>query len=289
MNQALIGILCGIGLYFVLADIYRIPYLKSVEAVNNLSKKQKDKSSGLDVWLKGIATWLSKHMKLNEFKRAQLEADLKTAQMDITPEMFKANAIVKAVIIGVFAIPVLFIFPLLCPVILFMAFFLYKREVKSVSMRIQSKREKIEYELPRLVFTIEKTLKHSRDVLNMLETYAKNAGPQLQHELSITVADMRSGNYEAALTRLESRVGSAMMSDVCRGLIGILRGDDTALYWTSLSLKFNDIQRQQLRLQAQKVPRKVKRLSMCLLFCFMLIYIVVIVAQIMTSMNVLFA
>ena len=289
MNQALIGILCGIGLYFVLADIYRIPYLKSSKAVNNLSKKQKDKSSGLDVWLKGIATWLSKHMKLNEFKRAQLEADLKTAQLDITPEMFKANAIVKAVIIGVFAIPVLFIFPLLCPVILFMAFFLYKREVKSVSMRIKAKREKIEYELPRLVFTIEKTLKHSRDVLNMLETYAKNASPQLQHELSITVADMRSGNYEAALTRLESRVGSAMMSDVCRGLIGILRGDDTALYWTSLSLKFNDIQRQQLRLQAQKVPRKVKRLSMCLLFCFMLIYIVVIVAQIMTSMNVLFA
>ena len=289
MNQAIIGMLCGIGLYFVLADIYRLPYLKSSKAVTNLSKKQKDKSSGLDVWLKGIATWLSKHMKLNEFKRAQLEADLKTAQMDITPEMFKANAIVKSVIIGVFAIPVLFIFPMLCPVILFMAFFLYKREVKSVSMRIKTKREKIEYELPRLVFTIEKTLKHSRDVLNMLETYAKNAGPELQHELSITVADMRSGNYEAALTRLESRVGSSMMSDVCRGLIGILRGDDTALYWTSLSLKFNDIQRQQLRLQAQKVPRKVKRLSMCLLFCFMLIYIVVIVAQIMTRMNILFA
>lgn len=289
MNQAIIGMLCGIGLYFVLADIYRLPYIKSSKAVTNLSKKQKDKSSGLDVWLKGIATWLSKHMKLNEFKRAQLEADLKTAQMDITPEMFKANAIVKSVIIGVFAIPVLFIFPMLCPVILFMAFFLYKREVKSVSMRIKTKREKIEYELPRLVFTIEKTLKHSRDVLNMLETYAKNAGPELQHELSITVADMRSGNYEAALTRLESRVGSSMMSDVCRGLIGILRGDNTALYWTSLSLKFNDIQRQQLRLQAQKVPRKVKRLSMCLLFCFMLIYIVVIVAQIMTSMNILFA
>ena len=289
MNQAIIGILCGIGLFFVLADIYRLPYLKSSKAVNNLSKKQKEKSSGLDVWLKGIATWMSKHMKLNEFKRAQLEADLKTAQMDISPEMFKANAIVKAVIIGVFAIPVLFIFPMLCPVILFMAFFLYKREVKSVSMRIKTKREKIEYELPRLVFTIEKTLKHSRDVLNMLETYAKNASPELQHELSITVADMRSGNYEAALTRLESRVGSGMMSDVCRGLIGILRGDDTALYWTSLSLKFNDIQRQQLRLQAQKVPRKVKRLSMCLLFCFMLIYIVVIVAQIMTSMNILFA
>jgi tight adherence protein C len=289
MIQAIIGVLCGIGLYFVLADVYKLPYLKTSKAVLNLSKKQKDKSSGLDVWLKGLAVWLSKRLKLNEFKRVQLESDLKTAQMDISPEMFKANAIVKATLVGVFAVPVLFIFPLLCPVILFMAFFLYRREVKSVSMRIKSKREKIEYELPRLVFTIDKTLKHNRDVLYMIESYAANAGDELKHELNITAADMRSGNYEAALTRLESRVGSSMMSDVCRGLIGILRGDDTALYWTSLYLKFNDIQRQQLRLQAQKVPRKVKRLSMCLLFCFMLIYIVVIVAQIMTSMNILFA
>jgi hypothetical protein len=289
MMQAIIGALCGIGLYFVIADIKRIPYIKTSKAVLNLSKKQKEKSSGLDVWLKGIATWISKHLKINEFKHIQLEADLKTAQMDITPEMFKANAIVKAFLVGIFAVPVLFIFPLLCPVILFMAFFLYHREVKSVSVRIRAKREKIEYELPRLVFTIEKTLKHNRDVLYMLESYAANAGAEMQHELNITAADMRSGNYEAALTRLEARVGSSMMSDVCRGLIGILRGDDTAMYWASLSLKFNDIQRQQLRLQAQKVPRKVKRLSMCLLFCFMLIYIVVIVAQIMTSMNILFA
>jgi hypothetical protein len=99
---------------------------------------------------------------------------------------------------------------------------------------------------------------------------------------------MRSGNYEAAITRLESRVGSSMMSDVCRGLIGILRGDDTEMYWASLAIKFSDAQRQQLRIQAQQVPRKVKRLSMCLLVCFMLIYIVVILAQIVGSLGVLF-
>lgn len=289
MIQAIVGVLCGIGLYFVLADIKRIPYMKTSKAVLNLSKKQKGKSSGLDVWLKGIAVWLSKHIRINEFKRIQLEADLKTAQMDLTPEMFKANAIIKAAIVGIFAVPVLFIFPLLCPVILFMAVFLYSREIKSVSIRIRNKRERIEYELPRLVFTIDKTLQHNRDVLYMLESYAANAGPELKHELDITVADMRSANYEAALTRLEARVGSSMMSDVCRGLIGVLRGDDTAMYWTSLLLKFNDTQRQQLRLKAQKVPRKVKRLSMCLLFCFMLIYVVVIVAQIMSSIGILFS
>ena len=288
MIQAIIGILCGVGLYFVLADVFKIPYYKTSRAVESLSKRQKAKTSGLDLWLSGIAGWLSKHIRINEFKRAQLESDLKTAQMDVTPEMFKANAIVKACLIGVFAIPVAFILPLSVPVVLFLSVFLYRMEMRNVSKRIRSKREKIEYELPRLVSNIEKTLSHNRDVLYMLESYAENAGSELKHELSITVADMKSGNYEDAIIRLESRVGSSMMSDVCRGLIGILRGDDNRMYWASLALKFNDTARQQLRLKAQKVPRKVKRLSMCLLFCFMLIYVVVILEQIMSSIGILF-
>lgn len=288
MMQVIIGALFGVGLFFILADVYAIPYYKTSKAVESLSKLQKEKTSGLDLWLGGIAGWLADRLPMDPFKKSQLEADLRTAQMDVTPEMFRANAIVKALLIGIMAIPMAFIFPLLCPVVLFLAVFLYNMEIKSVSKRIQGKRAKIEYELPRLVFNIEKTLKHNRDVLYMLESYSKTAGPEMKHELDITAADMRSGNYEAAITRLESRVGSSMMSDVCRGLIGVLRGDDTEMYWASLAIKFSDAQRQQLRIQAQQVPRKVKRLSMCLLVCFMLIYVVVILAQIVNSLGVLF-
>ena len=288
MMQVIIGTLFGVGLFFILADVYAIPYYKTSKAVKSLSKLQKEKTSGLDLWLGGIAGWLADRLPMDPFKRSQLEADLRTAQMDVTPEMFRANAIVKALLIGIMAIPMAFIFPLLCPVVLFLAVFLYNMEIKSVSKRIQGKRAKIEYELPRLVFNIEKTLKHNRDVLYMLESYSKTAGPEMKHELDITAADMRSGNYEAAITRMESRVGSSMMSDVCRGLIGVLRGDDTEMYWASLAIKFSDAQRQQLRIQAQQVPRKVKRLSMCLLICFMLIYVVVILAQIVNSLGVLF-
>ena len=288
MMQVIIGALFGVGLFFILADVYAIPYYKTSKAVESLSKLQKEKTSGLDLWLGGIAGWLADRLPMDPFKRSQLEADLRTAQMDLPPEMFRANAIVKALLIGIMAIPMAFIFPLLCPVVLFLAVFLYNMEIKSVSKRIQGKRAKIEYELPRLVFNIEKTLKHNRDVLYMLESYSQTAGPEMKHELDITAADMRSGNYEAAITRLESRVGSSMMSDVCRGLIGVLRGDDTEMYWASLAIKFSDAQRQQLRIQAQQVPRKVKRLSMCLLICFMLIYVVVILAQIVNSLGVLF-
>ena len=35
----------------------------------------------------------------------------------------------------------------------------------------------------------------------------------MRDELGITIADMKSGNYESALTRFESRINSSMVSD----------------------------------------------------------------------------
>lgn len=178
-----------------------------------------------------------------------------------TPERHISNAVIKAGLCGLLVIPAFFIFPLITPVIIALGFMMYFKEAKSVQVLIAKRREAIERELPRLVFAVQKTLMHSRNVLGILESYKNNAGAALKYELNITVADMRSGNYESALTRLESRVGSAMLSDVVRGLISVLRGDETDAYWATLSVKFTDVQRQHLKQQAQKAPGKVKRLS----------------------------
>ena len=208
--------------------------------------------------------------------------------MEVTPEQYTANAIVKAMLIGVLAIPTLFVFPILSPIILFLAFVLYRMNIKSVKVRIGSKRSRIEADLPRLVATIYKKLDYQRNILDILTDFSRHARPEMKHELDITIADIRSGNEEAAITRLESWVGSPMMSDVCRGFYTMINGDVADNYWSSLEIKFSEIQRQRLKAEAAKVPRKVRRLSMCLLVCFMLIYVVVIVAQIMSSVGVMF-
>ncbi len=288
MLKVIVGILTGVAAYFILADLFKLPYVKTSRAVNNLAKKQQTKTSSLDVWLGNLAAFLAKHLPMNEFKRQELAADLKTAQMDMTPEMYKANAIVKALLIGVFAIPVYFLFPILTPVILFLAFVLYRMNIRSVRVKIGSKREKIEADLPRLVTTIEQKLKYQRGIMDILQDFAKNARPELKHELDITIADIHSGNEESAINRLESRVGSPMMSDVCRGFVTLIHGDVAENYWSTIAMKFADINRQRLKAEAAKVPKKVKRLSMCMLICFMLMYVVVIVAQIMNSVGVMF-
>ena len=153
---------------------------------------------------------------------------------------------------------------------------------------IAEKRKKIEYELPRFVGSIEKTMKHQKGVIYALEAFKDTTCPELKEELEITIADMSSGNEEVALTRLESRVGSTMMSDVTRGLIGVVRGDDMGVYWGTTAMKFADYQREQLKAQANSVPRKVRKLSMALLFCFILIYVAVLGQVLLSSMGTLF-
>lgn len=228
--QILIGLLAAVGIGCILADLMKIPTLKASKAANNLGKKGDKKTSVIEIYQKEIATKLSEKIKLNEYKKAQLEADLKTAGMDMTPEQYVSNAVVKAVTIGLLAIPAFLIVKILGLLIVFIAVVTYFSESKKVSKMIAQRRKKIEYVLSRLVGSIEKTMKHQRGAVYALEAFKDTTCPELKEELEITIADMRSGNEEVALTRLESRVGSTMISDVTRGLIGVVRGDDMEVY-----------------------------------------------------------
>ena len=153
---------------------------------------------------------------------------------------------------------------------------------------MKASREEIEWELPRFVSTITQEIKASRDILSMLETYKKSAGPGLKKELDITIADMKSGSYEAALTRFESRVGSSSLSEVIRGLIGVLRGDNGVLYFQMLSHDLKQKEFQRLKTIAQKRPGKIRKYSFIMLACFILMYLVVMGMEILKTMDQMF-
>ena len=58
---------------------------------------------------------------------------------------------------------------------------------------------------------------------------------------------MRSGSYEAALTRFEARFNSPLLSDIVRGLIGVLRGDNGVHYFQMLSHDMKQLELQRLK------------------------------------------
>ncbi len=278
----------SIGLYCIVAEIMHLPGAKMIKAARHFGERGTNKRKWLEEHLEGYAISLSKKIKLNDYKRAQLKKDLEAAGINRTPEEYVSAAVVKSVFVTLLSVPFFFFFQVVGFVIIAMAFCIYRGEITKVKSKVEDRRSAIEEELPRLTANIEKMLMHSRDVLSMLEGYCGIAGPELKKELQTTVADMRTGNYEIALSRLESRVGSSYMSDVTRGLISVLRGDDTGAYWAMLSIKFADYQRTLLKAKAAKVPHKVRRLSVSLLFCFLMIYVVVIGTSLVNSLGSIF-
>lgn len=281
------GILLVIGIYLIVASALRFPAMGASKAMLITGKENK-KAKTTEVWLMAGAVRLSKYIQMDAYKRSRMENVLKASGIVMTPEVYAAYAITKSGAIGLGALSCLFLLPLLTPVLVILAVLTYFQETKRADEMLREKREQIECELPRFVATIEQTLKASRDVLAMTEAYKKNAGPSFAHELDVLTADMRSSSYEAALTRFEARLNSSMLSDVVRGLIGVLRGDDSAVYFQMLTHDFKALELQRLKGQAQKIPPKIRVFSFLMLMCFLFTYLAIIAVEIVNSLGTMF-
>ncbi|AEY67658.1 MULTISPECIES: hypothetical protein [Eubacteriales] len=276
------------GLFFILAEVLKLPAIGAAKAMLSAGKEDKKAAKTVEAWLMSGAVKLSKYIRMDEYKKSRMTNILKAAGIPMTPEVYSAYAIVKAGAILLGVIPSLVLLPLLSPVLVILALLTYFKESKRADEQLREKREQVESELPRFVATIEQTLKASRDVLAMIEAYKKNAGSAFAHELDVLTADMRSSSYEAALTRCEARLNSPMLSDVVRGLIGVLRGDDSAVYFQMLTHDFKALELQRLKGQAQKIPPKIRVFSFVMLMCFLFTYLAIIAMEIVSSLGNMF-
>lgn len=284
----LFGALLALGLFLVAADLLRLPRLATQRALLSAGRQEKKQARSVEALLMGWAVKLAPHIRMDEYKRSRLKNTLNAAGLGMTPEVYSAFAIVKAAAILLGIIPCLLALPLLAPVVVFLAIAVYFKETRRADERLSEKRGEVEAELPRFVATITQELAASRDVLSMMEHYKRNAGPTFAAELDILTADMRSGSYEAALTRFEARFNSPMLSDIVRGLIGVLRGDNGVAYFQMLSHDMKQLELQRLKAQAMKIPPKIRVFSFAMLMCFLVTYLAIIVFEIVNSLGGMF-
>lgn len=284
----LAGMGLALGLYIFLANIMKLPRMAVTKAVLNVTRQDKKQTKILEVLVFDLSSKLANHIRLEEYKKRKLTSTLRSAGIKLTPETFIARAWVKTGLIATLLIPVMPIIPVLAPVIILLAITVFFRELRLADEILKQKREEIEYELPRFVSTISQALKASRDVTAILISYQKSAGDSFRQELEITIADMKSGNEETALTRLEARIGSTMLSDVVRGLISVKRGDNGAMYFEMLNHDFKQVELQKLKLIAMKQPGKVKKYSFLMLGCFLLMYLGILGYAIINALGKMF-
>ncbi len=80
-----------------------------------------------------------------------------------------------------------------------------------------------------------------------------------------------------------------MLSDVVRGLIGVLRGDDSTVYFRILlAHDFKQIELQRLKAQAQKIPPKIRVFPLSCWVCFLLTYLAIICYVALESLGGMF-
>lgn len=270
--KILATLLLTIGFTSLALELFGFPVPYARKNVVYLSRKAVTQSDTISNLVHSISGFLIKFIKINDFKRKRLVAQFENLNMKMTPEEYYAEIFAKTLLLAIF-IPIGFIIHiavgLFFVIIVVLAFLLQYNKLDEI---IRKKKDAIESELPKFVSVIEQTFKNDHDVIKLISTYVANGDSALISELSIALADMKTGDFETALTRLANRVNSVQLSEVVRGLQSALHGDDTVGYFASLSTKLWDSEKIKIKKKALKTPSKVKYLVKTMLFCMFLIY-----------------
>lgn len=284
---ALIAIIfLGFAVYNLSCAFVDIPTSKTSKMMMLSRKQQGTKNEKLlDVYITRIATLLAPYLRLDKLRRNKLQAALHIAGLQMSPEVYTARAWVTAGAIGLCAVPMAILIPLFVPILVGLAVALWFSTYYAAFDFVKKRRKLIEAEIPRFALTIGQNLENDRDVLKILTSYRRVAGKDFGAELDQTIADMKTGNYENALIRFETRIGSPMLSDVIRGLVGVLRGDDQRMYFKMICFDMRQIEQNNLKKEAAKRPKAIQRYSMMMLICIMIIYLVVLCTEVLTSLG----
>lgn len=278
-------ILLAYGLYQVFADFLNVPSYGAKKAILALEGKKKSLLESLTI---PLAQKIEPHYKMDEQKKSSIQRKLYSAQIHYSPEFYMSKAAAEGIVVACFAVPMYFIFPLLSIVCIVLGISIYYKYIEDLDEIIRKKSEKIDGELAMFASTIKQQLATSRDVMKILVSYRKVCGDELMHELDMTIADMKTGNYEVALKNFEMRIPSVGLSEIIRGLLAVIRGDDQRGYFEMLAHDLAVSEKERLKRIALKRPDKLKFATVLMVISFLAMYLYVIGYQIFVQMQDMF-
>lgn len=282
-------VLLTIGFYYIITEYFVVPDDKARKAILNYGKGRK----GLDTeeMITLMSAKIERFVILNDNYKNMLRKKLNAAEITYSPEMYVARAISGAILIVLFGIIFSIMFSrfiswiIILALFIILAVFSYFKMLGEADEIIRKKTEQIEPELALFASTVQKQLSSTTDVIKIFESYRKICGEAFRHEIDVTIADMKTGSYEPALLNLDNRVRSEALSQIIRGLISVLKGDDQRFYFDMLVHDLANSERERLNRIALKRPSKLNSASAATLVCFVVILVYIIGYQIITEIE----
>lgn len=261
--RIIIALFVGMGIYLIFADIFEVPTHKSVRSILSLNRKETQTSKRTILYT--IAQNFVGIIKLEEYTKEKVQGALSSIGDSTSAEMYYAIGITQFLLSLILTFILFLIYPIFAVIAMLFGIIQLFNHMRQPDKLIKERREKIEKDLPRFVAIIEQELKNENQIQMIVENYQKYAAPELAEELQTTIADMNTGSPEGALLRLESRVGSTLLSEVVRGMIRALAGDNPIGYFQMISNDFRALEVSGLRKDSLKRPQKIGKYSFLIL------------------------
>ncbi len=274
--------LIALGLYFIITDFVISPTRRVRRAMMYINRKKLSTANQL---IMSMCNVIVKFIKISPQRKAILQRKLYSAEIEYTPEFYIARAISAAIIVVIFGLIASIVTPLMFFIFAIASVAVYFKAYQEADDIIKKKSEKIQSELVLFASTIQTHLATSHDIIRIFESYRKICSPEMSHELDITLADMKTGGYESALRRFDTRIQSQSLSEIIRGLLAVLRGDDQRTYFEMLVHDLTIQERERLKREANERPKKMKLYSFLVLGAIGLIFFYVIGYQIVVGLQ----
>lgn len=281
----IVGFTVFYGIYNIMLTLLKIPkYNKEKKSIFSLFIKKKKNNNYEDNY-SHLTHEIAKIIKLpNNFKE-KLNSKLRIADINSNAELYIANLINKSLTYFIFAILFISIHKIVTIIFIFLGIQNIFKGYKNIDTEIRLKTSKIEKEIPRFLDFITNSFKFNKNVKEALESYQKIAGEYFKSNITITIADMSTGNYEVALKRLDTRINSYNFSRVVRAIIQVVKGDENIQYLENLYKESANKEYEALKLESSKKIRKVESYSKIILLCMMIIVFTILGLMFIKNFN----
>ena len=282
-------ILLGTGFYYIITEFLILPDNKARKAISSYGKGKKAPSS--DEIISYLASKIERYIVIEENQKKLLQRKLNAAELDHTPEFHTARAVASGMIVTLFGIVFALIFSafvnwmIIFSLFVILGIFSGFKMMNETNEIISRKAGAMEPELALFASTIQKQLSSTTDIIKIFESYRKICGEAFRHEIDVTIADMKTGSYEIALLNFDNRVRLESLSQIIRGLIAVLKGDDQRVYFDMLVHDLSNAERERLKRLSLKRPSKLNFSSAMVLVCFITIIVYIIGFQIIREIN----
>ncbi|RPF47717.1 hypothetical protein EDD70_0516 [Hydrogenoanaerobacterium saccharovorans] len=273
IQQLLFSLLFVFGIYLLYKEFFIKPTSATVKAVTKV--KVFGVTKRYEKLMQFISSKIENHVRIPEYKRNEYVRMLEVLGLTYTPEQYTARIYAQSIfafLIGL--IPAIRV-PLLVLLAPILALFIYQLQLKSLKKQYTKRKTDIEMELPKLCSVINSRLKSTSNAQTILSSFLPITNDSMSSELTVTLADMKTGSPETALRRFEGRISSPKVSDVVRGLIAVQNGDDLSVYFQSKQHQFNN---DRVTVKKKNIQARPLQLSMPVICSFLINLIFILYA-----------